>query len=119
MVEGYLIIDKTQLRTQVVSSVAGFHIEARSLGIDVCAVHPSPVASNFYEKVDHRIELMEQAQKGAVGPEALPDEILRSVGCCALRDLGAMAWCTRMGTFFLPYNFFAGLFAAASPFLND
>ena len=27
------------------------HIEVQALGIDVCAVHPSPVASNFYEKV--------------------------------------------------------------------
>jgi hypothetical protein len=35
---------------------------------------------------------MEQAQKSAVGPELLPDEIFRSIGCCALRDLGAMAW---------------------------
>jgi len=95
------------------------HIEVQSLGIDVCAVHPSPVASNFYEKVDHKIELMEQAQKGAVGPEQLPNEILRSVGCCALRDLGGLAWGTRMGTFFIPYNFFTELFTAASPFLND
>ena len=62
---------------------------------------------------------MEQAQKSAVGPESLPNEILRSVGCCALRDLGAMAWGTRMGTFFVPYNFFTELFTAASPFLND
>jgi len=95
------------------------HIEVQALGIDVCAVHPSPVASNFYDKVDHRIELMEQAQKSAVGPEALPNEILRSVGCCALRDIGAMAWGTRIGTFFMPYNFFTELFTAASPFLND
>lgn len=95
------------------------HIEVQALGIDVCAVHPSPVASNFYDKVDHRIELMEQAQKSAVGPEALPNEILRSVGCCALRDIGAMAWGTRIGTFFIPYNFFTELFTAASPFLND
>ena len=64
------------------------HIEVQSLGIDVCAVHPSPVASNFYEKVDHKIELMEQAQKSAVTPDVLPDAILRSIGCCALRDLG-------------------------------
>jgi short-subunit dehydrogenase len=27
------------------------HIEVKSLGIEVCAVHPSPVSSNFYEKV--------------------------------------------------------------------
>lgn len=95
------------------------HIEVQALGIDVCAVHPSPVASNFYEKVDHKIELMEQAQKSAVGPEMLPNEILRSVGCCALRDIGAMAWGTRIGTFFIPYNFFTGLFTAAAPFLSD
>ena len=45
------------------------HIEVKSLGIDVCAVHPSPVASNFYDKVDHKIELMEAAQKSAVPPQ--------------------------------------------------
>lgn len=27
------------------------HIEVGGLGIDVCAVHPSPVSSNFYDKV--------------------------------------------------------------------
>jgi short-subunit dehydrogenase len=27
------------------------HIEVQNLGIDVCAVQPSPVASNFYDKV--------------------------------------------------------------------
>lgn len=38
------------------------HIETKNLGIDVCAVHPSPVASNFYANVEHKIELMEAAQ---------------------------------------------------------
>ena len=94
------------------------HIEVQGLGIDVCAVHPSPVSSNFYDKVDHKIELMEQAQKSAVGPESLPDEILRSIGCCALRDLGALAWGTRM-TFFIPYNTFTEMFTLAAPYLND
>lgn len=65
------------------------HIEVKNLGIDVCAVHPSPVASNFYDKVDHRIELMEAAQKSAVPPEDLPNEIFKSIGACALRDLGS------------------------------
>ncbi len=67
---------------------ACLHIEVQSLGIDVCAVHPSPVASNFYDKVEHKIELMEAAQKSAVPPEDLPNEILKSIGACALRDLG-------------------------------
>ena len=95
------------------------HIELQSLGIDVCAVHPSPVASNFYNDLDHKIDILESACKQAVPPEDLPDDIFRSIGCCALRDLGAMAWSSRMGTFFLPYNFFTEMFAAAAPFLPD
>lgn len=98
---------------------ACLHIEVQSLGIDVCAVHPSPVASNFYDKVEHKIELMEAAQKSAVPPQELPNEILKSIGACALRDLGGMALGTRMGTFFLPYNFFTRMFAIAAPFLGD
>lgn len=95
------------------------HIEVKSLGIDVCAVHPSPVASNFYDEVDHKIELMEAAQRSAVPPQELPNAILRAVGACALRDLGGMAVGTRVGTFFLPYNFFTQLFAMAAPLLPD
>ena len=34
------------------------HIEVKSLGIDVCAVHPSPVASNFYEKVSFNVVIL-------------------------------------------------------------
>jgi short-subunit dehydrogenase len=64
------------------------HIELQSLGIDVCAVHPSPVASNFYNNLDHKIEILESACKQAVPPEVLPDDIFRSIGVCALRDLG-------------------------------
>eukprot|EP00587_Corethron_hystrix_P012489 CAMPEP_0113325824 /NCGR_PEP_ID=MMETSP0010_2-20120614/18073_1 /TAXON_ID=216773 ORGANISM="Corethron hystrix, Strain 308" /NCGR_SAMPLE_ID=MMETSP0010_2 /ASSEMBLY_ACC=CAM_ASM_000155 /LENGTH=177 /DNA_ID=CAMNT_0000185873 /DNA_START=47 /DNA_END=577 /DNA_ORIENTATION=+ /assembly_acc=CAM_ASM_000155 len=89
--------------SQFASSI---HVELANSGIDVCAVHPSPVSSNFYDKVDHKIELMEAAQKSAVPPQDLPNDILRSIGRCALRDLGSMAWGTRMGTWFLPYNFF-------------
>lgn len=95
------------------------HIEVQSLGIDICAVHPSPVASNFYDNVEHKIELMEAAQKSAVPPEDLPNAIFKSIGACALRDLGGMALGTRMGTFFLPYNLFTEGFTAAAPFLPD
>jgi short-subunit dehydrogenase len=64
------------------------HIELSSLGIDVCAVHPSPVNSNFYNNLDHKIAILESACKQAVPPEALPDEIFKSIGACALRDIG-------------------------------
>jgi len=95
------------------------HIEVYGLGIDVCAVHPSPVASNFYDKVDHKIKLMEAAQKSAVPPSDLPNQIFKSIGACATRDIGGMALGTRIGTFFLPYNFFTRIFAVAAPFLPD
>ena len=72
------------------------HIEVQNLGIDVCAVQPSPVASNFYDKVDHKIELMEAAQKSAVPPDTLPNDIFRSIGACALRDLGGKAVCCNL-----------------------
>ena len=62
---------------------------------------------------------MESAQKSAVPPQQLPDEILKSIGVCALRDIGGMAVGTRMGTWFIPYNFFTGLFAFAAPWLPD
>ena len=95
------------------------NIEVKNLGIDVCACHPSPVASNFYDKVDHKIELMESAQKSAVPPQDLPDAIFKSIGACALCDIGGMALGTRMGTWFIPYNLFTGIFATAAPFLPD
>jgi short-subunit dehydrogenase len=98
---------------------ACLHIEVQSLGIDVCAVHPSPVSSNFYDKVEYKIELMEAAQKSAVPPQDLPNAIFKSIGACCLRDLGGMAVGTRMGTFFLPYNFFTACFTMAAPFLPD
>lgn len=43
--------------------------------------------------------------------------MFKSVGVCALRDLGGMAWGTRLGTFFLLFNVFTELFVIAAPFL--
>ena len=94
-------------------------IEVSNLGIDVCAVHPSPVNSNFYDKVEHKIQLMEDAKKAAVEPDSITDDIFKSIDSWYLRDLGGMAMGTRLGTAFLPYNFFTGLFATAAPFLGD
>jgi short-subunit dehydrogenase len=67
---------------------ACMHIELQSLGIDVCAIHPSPVASNFYSKLDHKVDMIEAAAKNAVSPDSVTDDMLRSIGVCALRDLG-------------------------------
>jgi short-subunit dehydrogenase len=88
------------------------HIELQSLGIDVCAVHPSPVSSNFYNNLDHKIEILESACKQAVPPEALPDDIFRSIGVCALRDLGGKSTCMDGTSFDLSRMFFSRRFVS-------
>jgi short-subunit dehydrogenase len=68
---------------------ACLHIECKPLGIDVCAIHPSPVASNFYSKLDHKVDMIEAAAQSAVPPnETLVNDMFRSIGACAWRDLG-------------------------------
>jgi short-subunit dehydrogenase len=67
---------------------ACMHIEVNSLGIDVCAIHPSPVASQFYSNLQHKVDLIEAAAQNAIAPEMITDDILRSIGVCAYRDLG-------------------------------
>lgn len=69
---------------------ACMHIELKPLGIDVCAIHPSPVSSNFYKKLDHKVDMIEAAAKSAVSPDSVTDDMFRSVGPCALRDMGGM-----------------------------
>ena len=65
------------------------HVELYNEGIDVCAIHPSPVKSNFYNDLDHKVELLDAAAKQAVAPDSkLADDFFRSIGVCALRDLG-------------------------------
>jgi short-subunit dehydrogenase len=41
--------------SQFAASIAA---ETKARGIDVCAVHPSPVASNFYDKT-HKLDAIE------------------------------------------------------------
>lgn len=76
---------------------ACLHIEVASLGIDVCAIHPSPVASSFYDNLDHKVDMIEAAAKSAVTPDSVINDMFRSIGVCALRDMGGtcskVLWC--------------------------
>ncbi|CAM9148418.1 unnamed protein product [Chrysoparadoxa australica] len=98
---------------------ASLAVEVQAKGIDVLSIHPSPVASNFYSNLDHKIDMMDQAAKGAVQPSTLPQVIFKSVGRVVWRDIGGLAVCVRAGTFMLPYNFLATAFAIAAPYLPD
>jgi short chain dehydrogenase len=67
---------------------ACLHIELQPTGIDVCAIHPSPVSSQFYTKLEHSVSMIEAAAKNAIAPDLITDDIFRSIGVCAYRDLG-------------------------------
>ena len=97
---------------------ASLAIEVRANGIDVLAVHPSPVASNFFDKV-HKLESLEMAQKAAVSPASVPGKMLMCVGRCHLGDLGGMAVGVRVVTALVPYDFLAGVFSFFAPVMGD
>lgn len=94
-------------------------VEVRAKGIDVLAVHPSPVDSQFYSNLDHSIELMDKAKETAVAPNTLPRAIFKSIGRVVWRDIGSMAIGVRVGTKMLSYNFLGTAFSIAAPFLPD
>jgi short-subunit dehydrogenase len=118
---------------------ASLAVEVRALGIDVIAVHPSPVNSNFYDKV-HKIDALEAAKAAAVQPNAVPTLMLMCIGRSHIADLGGrysiiflsllclvfinavclgMAVGVRAGIAGLPYDFIAGVFSYAAPILPD
>lgn len=102
--------------SQFAASIA---VELQCKGIDVCVVHPSPVASHFYNSVQHKIDSMEQFKKIAVPPSVLPHAIFSAVGRVVLLDQGATAIMMRLFVAFVPYNFLASLIAFLAPVLPD
>jgi short-subunit dehydrogenase len=97
---------------------ASLAIEVRANGIDVLAVHPSPVASNFFDKA-HKLESLEMAQKTAVAPSSVPAKMLSCVGRSHIGDLGSLATTVRVFVALVPYDFLTGLFAFFAPVMGD
>lgn len=88
--------------------------EVKWMGIDVCAVHPSPVASNFYDGAA-KIGMMEAFKKLAVGPDELPDIIFASVGRTIWKDVGGVALGFRLLEKTVDLN---ALFTIAAPIMH-
>jgi short-subunit dehydrogenase len=97
---------------------ASLAIEVRNNGIDVLAVHPSPVASHFFDKA-HKLDALNMAQKAAVSPASVPGKMLSCVGRCHLGDLGSMATGVRIFVALLPYDFLACAFSYFAPWMGD
>lgn len=97
---------------------ASLAIEVQSKGIDVLAVHPSPVASNFFNDAAD-LDSLEMAKKTAVSPSSVPAHILKFVGRSYLGDFGSMALGMRVVTALVPYDFLTRVFALGAPFMKD
>lgn len=69
---------------------ASIAVELRSRGVDVCVVHPSPVASRFYENA-HKLDAIAFFNQFNVHPDTLPDLIFASIGRAVWRDIGGVA----------------------------
>ncbi|CAG9460524.1 unnamed protein product [Pedinophyceae sp. YPF-701] len=97
---------------------ASLAAEVKSKGIDVCVIHPSPVASRFYDKA-HKLDMLDFFKGFAVDPDSLPDIILGSVGRTVWRDIGATAVFFRLMMKVFDYNFLATLTANIAHTMAD
>lgn len=102
---------------------ASLAVEGKGRGIDVHAVHPSPVLSRFTlgggndVKVE-KIPALEMSYKFATGPEILPDQIFAAVGRPSIMcDLGVFAVIMRLAVHFLGYNLMTYIFALGTPLM--
>eukprot|EP00227_Mantoniella_beaufortii_P012114 CAMPEP_0197592238 /NCGR_PEP_ID=MMETSP1326-20131121/14981_1 /TAXON_ID=1155430 /ORGANISM="Genus nov. species nov., Strain RCC2288" /LENGTH=305 /DNA_ID=CAMNT_0043157915 /DNA_START=207 /DNA_END=1124 /DNA_ORIENTATION=+ len=105
-------------KAYISSFAASIAVELKSRGIDVCAVHPSPVASNFYDKA-HKLDSLSFFMNFAVKPDALPDEIFRPIGRVVWHDIGMVAIGFRMLLKLFDYGFFATLISHVAHNMGD
>jgi short-subunit dehydrogenase len=97
---------------------ASLAIEVKNNGIDVLAVHPSPVNSQFFNNA-HKLDSLEMAKQAAVNPNEVPEKMLACVGRAHLGDLGQLAVIVRVVVALVPYDFLTQVFALAAPFMDD
>jgi len=98
---------------------ASLAAEVKSKGIDVLVVHPSPVATRFYNAADTGTSMLDFFAKFAVTAESLPRLIFGAVGRTVWRDLGLTAIGFRLMTKFLDYNFLAVMTASTAHTMKD
>ena len=92
--------------------------EVRCDGIDVTVVHPSPVATNFYQGA-HKLDAIEFFKSTATGPERIADVCLDSVGKCVVRDQGYYPILLRILLKLVDVNFISEIIALTAHRMKD
>lgn len=92
--------------------------ELKPKGIDVCVIHPSPVASRFYDKAD-KIDLMDFFKQFSVEADELPSEFSKAVGRSVWKDVGPTAIIFRFVSKLIDLNFMGLLMGVLGKHLPD
>ena len=74
---------------------AGLAAEVRSSGVDVCVIHPSPVASRFYDKA-HKIDEINFFKGTATTPAHLVERVFAVVGRLVVCNQGYYPACVSL-----------------------
>jgi short-subunit dehydrogenase len=112
-------------KSGVSAFAASLACEARSRGIHVHSIHPSPVNSRFTkgggnEVQQRKIEAMDSFYKFATGPEALPLKFIQHIGRGAVvADIGSVSVGLRLVVHLLGYNFMAFMTACTAHLTPD
>jgi len=98
---------------------ASLAAEVKSKGVDVLVIHPSPVATRFYDAAKHGTSMVDFFAQFAVQADALPAYVFGAVGRTVWRDVGLTAICFRLMAKFLDYNFLATVTASTAHTMGD
>jgi short-subunit dehydrogenase len=101
--------------TSFATSIAG---EVRDVGIDIVVVHPSPIASSFYEKTASVLSSLKTAQKAASSPFVIADAINASAGRLVVWDQGSTSVAFRLVTKTIDFAFFNELTSRVAYIFN-
>lgn len=92
--------------------------ELKADKIDVCVVHPSPVASRFYEGT-HSIGVLEFFRSTATGPETIANCLFASMGRTVIRDQGYYPTVVKLILKMFDFNLFTDLVTATAKFMPE
>merc|ERR1712176_246901 len=92
--------------------------EIRADGIDVCCVHPSPVASRFYEKT-HALDALVFFKSTATGPESIANALFSTIGRSIIRDQGYYPTAVKILLKIVDVNFLADIINMTAQHLGD
>jgi short-subunit dehydrogenase len=85
--------------------------EIKSDGIDVVAMHPSPVATNFYKTIGPALSSLQTAQKAGIAPSVIADQIFAAAGRLTIWDQGSVSFVFRLVNKILDFGLFSEIVA--------